>query len=291
MSRRFSLSPHLRWPSSTPALACVVAVALALGFSAGTRRLQGQAVALPEPLVPLVSVTPATLPWPAVVAPAPLIPPNPLATAEGPDAASSPSGAAAPEIEIHLTSPRPGSPLAIAHAAWWRGDWAAARTAYLAARAQTPRLPEPELGLAALALREGASATAASHYRAALQLDPANPIARIGLLREAPSKSARRDLAQETRNPRELARFHYALGQAAAAALQWARARQAFAQALALSASADYAVALAVALDHLGLESEASHYYRDALAGWSVTRAGFDPAPIRLRLQALNAEF
>jgi uncharacterized protein HemY len=124
-----------------------------------------------------------------------------------------------------------------------------------------------------------------------LQLDPANPIARIGLLREAPSKSARRDLAQETRNPRELARFHYALGQAAAAALPWARARQAFAQALALSASPDYAVALAVALDHLGLETEAAGYYRRALADWSAARASFDPAPIRLRLQALNAEF
>jgi len=291
MSRRLSLSPPLQWRSSTPALACLVAVALALGFGAGARRLQGHAVALPVPQLPKVNVTPATLPWPAVVAPERLIPPTSLASAEAPDAANPPSGAVAPEIDIHLAPPRRGTPLAIAHAAWWRGDWATARTAYLAARAQTPRLAEPELGLAALALREGASAVAASHYHAALRLDPTNPIARIGLLSETPASVGRRDLAQESRNPRELAHFHYALGRAAAAALQWARARQAFAQALALSASPDYAVALAVALDHLGLETEAAGYYRRALADWSAARAGFDPAPIRLRLQALNAEF
>jgi tetratricopeptide (TPR) repeat protein len=217
-----------------------------------------------------VNVTPATLPWPAVVAPERLIPPTSLASAEAPDAANLPSGAAAPEIDIHLAPPRRGTPLAIAHAAWRRGDWATARTAYLAARAQTPRLAEPELGLAALALREGASAVAASHYHAALRLDPTNPIARIGLLSETPASVGRRDLAQESRNPRELAHFHYALGQAAAATGQWA---------------------LAVALDHLGLETEAAGYYRRALADWSAARAGFDPAPIRLRLQALNAEF
>ncbi len=291
MSPRLRLSPHLQWRSSTPALACLVAVALALGLGASARRLQGHAVALAVPLIPQVNMMSATLPWPAVLAPEPLTVPPRLATAGLPEAAAPSSVAAVPEIEIHLTSPRPGSPLATAHAAWWRGDLAAARAAYLAARGQTPRLAEPELGLAALALREGASAAAASHYRAALQLDPTNAIARIGLLSEAPSKSARRDLAQETRNPRELARFHYALGQAAAAAEQWAPARQAFAQAFALSASADYAVALAVALDHLGLEAEAADYYRRALADWSAARAGFDPAPIRLRLQALNAEF
>ena len=156
--------------------------------------------------------------------------------------------------------------------------------------AQTPGQPDALLGLAAIADQSGRPAAARAAYAGVLALDPAQWAARAGLWSLTagdgdPDEATAGLLPPQ--NAEELARWQDALGRAAAAG-HWAQARAHFAEAVtAVPGAPDYAYALAVSLDQLGLPAAAVAAYRQAIDLRASAPARFPAAAARARLAAL----
>jgi tetratricopeptide (TPR) repeat protein len=117
--------------------------------------------------------------------------------------------------------------------AWQRGDMSTAQQAYLAALQQEPNNRDALLGLAAIAAYQGKRQQAQHYYRQILQLYPQDTLAQIGLINSSDSLSLDNEsqlkLLQE-KSPQS-AHIHFSLGNLYARQGRWAQAQQAYFQA------------------------------------------------------------
>lgn len=220
-------------------------------------------------------------------------------------ASSRPSGAAiarpsdtagyASDIQVSRTQSAPTvNPLVQGgYSAFRNGDMATARAQYQAALQAEPANRDALLGLAALAVRDNQPAQAAALYGRLLEGDPRDPEALSGMaaLRSSDSGDVERRLRRALEQHPESASALFALGSLYARQNRWSEAQQLFFKAHAAEpAHPDYAFNLAVGLDRLNQPRLARDYYARALA---LAEAGgpatFDRAAAANRLRELAA--
>lgn len=209
---------------------------------------------------------------------------------------------AMPAKEDHTVAAPPASlvrkgtpvepPLVAAYAALQTQRIEEAERLYRAALEIDPRQPDALLGLAAIAERRGANAEAIALYRQVLTIERDHPVALAALAElsaggdTGPQESVLRQAL--ARRPASAA-LHAALGRLLAARERWSEAQQCFASAWELEpASALRAYDLAVALDRLRKSEAAAAMYARALAQ-AGDAPGFDVDAARARLQALQS--
>jgi Tfp pilus assembly protein PilF len=179
-----------------------------------------------------------------------------------------------------------------AYEAFRAGDYTGAIDAYRAALEQDPLNQDALLGLAALALRTGDAEQAAHYYEATLDLDPNNSVAIAGLvaLQEGGSPIDRESFLKNLLYERPTAaHLHFSLGIQYASQARWSDAQQAFFDAFSHDPSnADYAFNLAVSLDRLGQGRSAADYYRRSLDLASGNHV-IDTTAAQRRLDALTS--
>ncbi|HEX2825718.1 MAG TPA: tetratricopeptide repeat protein, partial [Burkholderiales bacterium] len=227
--------------------------------------------------------------------PAPAAPPARVATA--PAAQGPAADAAASRERIAVTpvaaQPRLNPALSEGYSALQTGDLEAARSAYGRALQSEPQNVDAMLGLAYLAAQENRTDDAMRFYTRILQLNPRHPQAQaamIGLVGRADP------IASETRLKTLLARepspfLHFVLGNLYADQSLWAQAQASYFQAHHLEPSnPDYAYNLAVGLDHLGQGKLALNFYRLADKLASAGRANFSVAHARERISSLSSQ-
>ncbi len=178
-----------------------------------------------------------------------------------------------------------------AYAAYRQGDLETARQKYRLALQQDARNHDALAGLAAIARQQGQDALAAEYYQELLELDPRDAAAQAGmstLLKEGASAKESRLKQLIDQQPQSPA-LHFALGNLYAEQARWAEAQQAYFNAYSLQMdAAQYALNLAISLDHLGQSKLAAQYYQRALQldGSANT---FDHAQAEKRLGELGA--
>jgi Tfp pilus assembly protein PilF len=270
--------------------------------------------ALPPPYQPSLPASPPAAPLALTPPPAPAQPLTPPmeSAAPGEEAApaamqeAAPAALAADEDAPTRAKPEPSirienrqetnsidPVLASAYRSYRQGDFAAAQQQYASALKQDPRNLDALLGIAAIAQQEGQDGIAARYYQHVLALDPRDPVAHAGMAAlsndDSPTEESRLKLllAQQPQS----ATLNFALGNLYAEQQRWSEAQQSYFNAYNLQPdSADYALNLAVSLDHLGQGKAAAEYYRRALQLGSTSRtAGFDRAQVQQRLNALRA--
>jgi tetratricopeptide (TPR) repeat protein len=201
---------------------------------------------------------------------------------------------APPTPRLRRSSPPPAQVpalLAQAYADYSAGRIDAAHDAYRMHLQSDPNSVDALNGLGAIALERGQPQSAAIWFRRALAASPQDPVAQAGLASALPSGPAgdesqlRALLAQSPDSPAAA----FALGNALAAQRRWAEAQQAYFQAYTGEPdNPDFLVNLAVSLDQLGQPALARDFYRRALQAAQTRPAVFDPAPVRVRLAALE---
>lgn len=179
-----------------------------------------------------------------------------------------------------------------AYDAFRAGDYTGAIDAYRRALEFDPTNEDALLGLAALALRTGDREQARLHYEATLDLDPQNSVAIAGLvaLQQGGSPVDRESYLKNMLYDRpDAAHLYFSLGLQYANQARWSDAQQAFFDAFSNDTSnADYAFNLAVSLDRLGHASSAADYYRRSI---ELARGNhvIDMEAARSRLNALKS--
>ena len=197
------------------------------------------------------------------------------------------------DLTIKRPVPRLDPAIAAGYAAYQAGDWAGARRNYEQALQSEPGNRDALLGMAALDVREQRYDAAESYYRRALQADPRDPYALAGLL------SIRGEqvdpVLAESRVKTLLASdtgadvLNFTLGNEFARQGRWAEAQQAYFKALAADPdNPDFAYNLAVSLEHIGKPKLALDQYRRALATAQQRSAHFDQSAARKRVQELD---
>ena len=180
-----------------------------------------------------------------------------------------------------------------AYSSYLAGDLSAARADYQQALQEDPSNRDALLGLAALDVRGGRFEAAEASYLRLLQSDPRDLHAQAGLIS---LRGARMDpLVAESRvktliaaNPSAHELF-FTLGNQLAQQGRWAEAQQQYFKAFSADPeNADYAYNLAVGLDHVGQTKLALEYYRRALALADKRGAGFDAGAARERAAQLD---
>ena len=184
------------------------------------------------------------------------------------------------------------SPLLQAHVALRAGDLVQAERLYRETLATQPDQPDAHLGLALIEQSRGATAAAVAHYRAVLNVIPAQPQAWAGLS-DLAGDAELDTMESQLRGliaARPEASLHFALGNLFARQSRWADAQQSFfAASTAAPQNADYAFNLAVALDRMGKGKVALGHYARALSLAADARAvQFDTAAARTRLAELQ---
>lgn len=283
----------------------IVPIALIAGslFAAGYgyyvwREISGPAirpvaVRPPPPAAVAAPTPPAAAPALAPLAQTPAHEPAPVAKAAEPVrryAQSSPR-ARAVQIEkqqaVDIITPL----LQEAYDAYRRGDYETARQKYQAVLRQDARNHDALLGMAAIAQQQGQDSVAAEYYGRLLELDPRDPAAQAGTsaMDKENSSSKESRLKQLLEQQPQSAALHFALGNLYAEQSRWAESQQAYFNAYSLQPdAAQYALNLAVSLDHLGQSKLAAQYYQRALQ-LDGANVSFDHAQAEQRLNALKA--
>ncbi|MEX2130478.1 MAG: tetratricopeptide repeat protein [Pseudohongiellaceae bacterium] len=173
-----------------------------------------------------------------------------------------------------------------AFAAYQAGDLDQARSLYQQVLSASPLHRDALLGMATIARINGENLAARDFYTRLLTRDPADPVARAGMLELVPSGntvSQERQLRQMLERYPGEAPLAFALGNLLASQQRWSEAQQAYFDALQIARAAsaaainpDYAFNLAVSLDHLGQSAAALTFYRQAREFAAVHPAGFD---------------
>ena len=173
------------------------------------------------------------------------------------------------------------------------GNVAAARPAYRAALDADPANLDALLGLATVEAMGGNRYAAAALYQRALAVDPRNATAQAGLA--ALAQGSERPEGLESRLAAGIAQdpqspqLRFALGNLFASQSRWNEAQLQYFEAYRLDpASADLAFNLAVSLDHLNQPRLAGEYYARAIEAARTQAAQFDPAAAARRLAQLR---
>ncbi len=218
-------------------------------------------------------------------------------------AAATAAAATPPVAEAKTAPPAPAAlvqegaalqpPLAAAYSALQAGRLEEAEQLYRRALEVDPRQPDALLGLAAAAEQRGATADAIALYRRVLTLQPDHPLA---LAAVAELSAASDGAAQESALRQALARqpaaaaLHAALARLLASQQRWSEAQLSFAAAWELEPDrAERAYDLAVALDRLRKSEAAAGMYARALAQ-AGSSPGFDIDAAQARLRTLREQ-
>jgi len=176
-----------------------------------------------------------------------------------------------------------------AYQSFLSGDTGTAQQLYRKALQQEPNNRDALLGMAAIALKQKQAGQAAAYYGKLLELDPADPEALAGLIglqgQSDPAQSESRLKKVLMQNPQADA-AHFALGNLYTQQSRWAEAQQSYFRAYSSApGNADYAFNLAVSLDHLNQGKLALDYYQRALAQPGPTN--FDKSSVQIRIKEL----
>jgi len=148
------------------------------------------------------------------------------------------------------------------------------------------------LGLGAIASNTGDYDSAFGLYARVLKLNPGDQFAKAALINLQDrsvllnSESVINSMLHDNPDTHFL---HFTLGTIYAAGSRWAEAQQAFFDAYRLnSGNPDYALNLAISLDHIGQYGAALDYYNTALELSDNTPSRFDSLPVRKRIDDLD---
>lgn len=183
-------------------------------------------------------------------------------------------------------------PIALAYAAFGRGDYASADRYYRQVLALQPDDRDAEQGLAALAARIGHSDDARQRYAALHQAQPQEPATELAFhsLQAADADGRSEARLRELAAHGGSAASWTALGRLLASQSRWREAQQAyFAAHAAAPGLADTSYNLAISLDALGEAAQARHYYRQALQLAEGQASGFAGTAVKARLSVLEA--
>lgn len=172
-------------------------------------------------------------------------------------------------FQIRLSGIKQTNPqLEFAYQAYLRGDDISAQSEYRTLLQTEPYLVDALLGMAAIAARQGKTEESSAWYAQALEAQPGNLTAQIGLVNLASRnnpQAAEARLRNLIARHREMDALHAALGDLYAENGDWRQAQQAYFEAYRLDATnPQHAFNLAVALDQLGKPPLALQYYRHA---------------------------
>lgn len=281
-------------------------------------------VAPPAAQPPLQANVPVAAPAPATEPPAmstataaepslPVLPPPAAASAETQKAAP-PRLSPSPETPV-MASNKPAVPaneekavkvtrnrnsasavnsnVMAGYQAFLAGDDAAAKRWYRQAVQSDPRNIDALLGLGAVAAREDNADQAGTYFMQVLELEPRNATAQAGMInltgQSDPQTSETRLKSMLAQQP-EAAFLHAALGNLYAEQNQWPSAQQAYFQAYRYDAdNPEYAFNLAVSLDQMGKAAPAAQHYERALELMARQgAAGLDRNQIESRIAQLR---
>lgn len=179
-----------------------------------------------------------------------------------------------------------------AYFAYQKGAYGTAVEKYQEALKEFPDNRDALLGLGAIASNNGDYESAFGLYARILKLNPGDQFARAALINLQDrsvllnSESVVNSMLHD--NP-DTYFLHFTLGNIYAAGSRWAEAQQAFFDAYRLnSGNPDYALNLAISLDHTGQYGAALDYYNTALELSDNTPSRFDSSPVRKRIDDLN---
>jgi tetratricopeptide (TPR) repeat protein len=178
--------------------------------------------------------------------------------------------------------------IASGYAALRAGDLATAQRDYAAAVDAEPSNIDALLGLATVEARSARPEAAVVLYRRALEVDPRNATALAALATLAEpirAESLEQRLVSElAQNPRSAA-LNFMLGNLYAGQALWAQAQASYFEAHRLDpGNPDILHNLAVSLDRMGQPKVAATYYRKALEAARVQATQFDAAAVTRRL-------
>lgn len=222
---------------------------------------------------------------------------NPLAHFEAAASQPTPGKTDVAEPALHRvalkkSAPSGPSPAEQGYAAYERGDFNVARTHYETALERDPLNRDALLGLAALDTRQQNYLGAEARYMRLLEMDPRDPYAHAGMLSLRGQQDA---VAAESRIKNLLAQrpdanvLHFTLGNQYAAQGRWPEAQQAYFKAYASEpTNPDYAFNLAVSLDHLRQPRLALEYYQKALKLAAERPAAFQTVQVESRIVELT---
>ena len=150
------------------------------------------------------------------------------------------------------------------------------------------------LGVAAIAVKQGDHETARYRYAQILKLDPRDQVAASAIANLNPANS---DAREEVRIKRRLmqqpeaAHLHFALGNIYAQQGAWQKAQSEYFSAWQVeSENADYNYNLAVSLDQIGKQHEASRFYNNCLDLVNQQNVSFSVDSVRNRLQQIASQ-
>ncbi len=222
----------------------------------------------------------------------------PLVTRTAPvQSSGDPKSKAADETAVKVTRNRApaasvNDQVMAGYQAYMAGDDAVAGRYYRQAVQSEPRNSDALLGLAAVSVRQGKTEEATALYMRVLELEPRNPSAQSGLISLASQSDP---AAAETRlknligQQPDAAFLQAALGNLYADQGQWATAQQAYFQAFRLeSTNAEYAYNLAASLDQMVKPDLALNYYQKALELMPRQGGVIDRAQIEARIGQLR---
>lgn len=172
------------------------------------------------------------------------------------------------------------------------GDFDSAKNKYLSILNQFPVNRDALLGLGAIALNENRPEQAFKYYLELLMLNPNDALAKAAIINmqngsdlvniESSIKLLLYDYPEEPY-------LYFTLGNVYAVQTRWVEAQQAYFDAYRLdSRNPDYALNLAVSLDHIGQSRSALDYYNSAIKLADKRAAGFEPDPVIERIYELK---
>ena len=179
-----------------------------------------------------------------------------------------------------------------AYAAFQQGNMALALNQYQSALQRDPSNRDALLGLAAIDMRARNFELAESRYLKLLETDPRDAHAMAGLIalrgQTNPVQTESRLKSLLAAQP-DAAHLHFALGNQYAAQKHWPEAQAAYFKAYSLDpGNPDFAFNLAVSLDQLRQSKLALEYYQRALALAGMRSSGFEKSQASTRITELS---
>lgn len=200
-------------------------------------------------------------------------------------------------ISRRAVTPQSDTLLTSANSAFELGQYRKSRSGYQQILQADPDHRGALLGLAALARRGQDQALARDLYLRVLTRDPADPLAKAGLLSVMAGGDPVR-LESELKllleiHP-DLAPLFFLLGNLYAAGQRWNEAQEAYFNAVQQAGKngtpvPDYSFNLGVSLEHLGQPVLAARYYREAVQFSQQRQVGFDREALLRRLSELES--